>query len=154
MRGGMIVVSACLPMRGVYRGSAVAAVTLAALALASPARADRCDDLAAQLKAQIDGVAIGKTAANVIYLSHPAAKALRLGCPNRTVKNEVFGIAPQRKPSAEFQDLIASAAAIVSAPAASSIFASASGLPCSCVISGAMVSMRARIRSAALRITL
>jgi len=82
-------------------------------ALASPARADRCDDLAAALRSQIDGVTIGKTVANVIYLSHPAAKSLRLGCPSRTVKNEVFGIAPSRKPSASFQDVIASAAAIV-----------------------------------------
>ncbi|WP_031334927.1 hypothetical protein [Rhodopseudomonas sp. B29] len=109
----MIVVSACLPMRGVYRATCAAALALAALTLASPARADRCDDLALQLKSQIDGVGVGKTAANVIYLSHPAAKSLRLGCPSRTVKNEVFGSAPSRKPSAEFQDLIASAAAIV-----------------------------------------
>nr|WP_022719723.1 hypothetical protein [Rhodopseudomonas sp. B29] len=100
-------------MRGVYRATCAAALALAALTLASPARADRCDDLALQLKSQIDGVGVGKTAANVIYLSHPAAKSLRLGCPSRTVKNEVFGSAPSRKPSAEFQDLIASAAAIV-----------------------------------------
>ena len=81
--------------------------------LATPARADRCDDLAKQLKAQIAGLSVGKTAANAIYLSHPAAKALRLGCPSRTVKNEIYGRAPARKPSPEFQDLIASAAAIV-----------------------------------------
>jgi hypothetical protein len=92
----------------------VAALAFAALTLAAaPARADRCDDLAAALKSQIDGVSVGKTVANVIYLSHPAAKSLRLGCPSRTVKNEVFGIAPSRKPSAAFQDVIASAAAIV-----------------------------------------
>lgn len=90
-------------------GVAITAVTFAA----SPARADRCDDLAKQLKAQIDGIGIGKTAANMIYLSHPAAKALRLGCPSRTVKNEIYGQASARKPSPEFQDLIASAAAIV-----------------------------------------
>lgn len=96
-----------------WRAASAAAFALAALTIASPARADRCDDLAAQLKSQIDGVSVGKTVANVIYLSHPAAKSLRLGCPSRTVKNEVFGIAPARKPSAEFQDLIASAAAIV-----------------------------------------
>lgn len=90
-------------------GVAITAATFAA----SPARADRCDDLAKQLKAQIDGIGIGKTAANMIYLSHPAAKALRLGCPSRTVKNEIYGQAPARKPSPEFQDLIASAAAIV-----------------------------------------
>jgi hypothetical protein len=96
------------------RFARIAALTLTACLLAaSPARADRCDDLAAALKAQVDGIAIGKTVANVIYLSHPAAKSLRLGCPSRTVKNEVFGIAPSRKPSPEFQALIASAAALV-----------------------------------------
>ncbi|QDL98500.1 hypothetical protein FLL57_14835 [Rhodopseudomonas palustris] len=89
------------------------ALALAALTLASPARADHCDDLAKQLKAQIGGVGIGKTAANTIYLSHPAAKALRLGCPSRTVKNEIYGQAPARKPSPAFVELIASAAAIV-----------------------------------------
>ncbi|ABD08460.1 conserved hypothetical protein [Rhodopseudomonas palustris HaA2] len=107
----MIVVSAASsrPRRGALATLALAAFVLAA----SPARADRCDDLAAALKSQIDGVAVGKTVANVIYLSHPAAKSLRLGCPSRTVKNEVFGIAPSRKPSAAFQEVVASAAAIV-----------------------------------------
>ncbi|OPF92701.1 hypothetical protein [Rhodopseudomonas palustris] len=100
-------------MRGVYGATSLTVLTLAALTLATPARADRCDDLAKQLKAQIDGIGIGKTAANMIYLSHPAAKALRLGCPSRTVKNEIYGQASARKPSPEFQDLIASAAAIV-----------------------------------------
>lgn len=99
--------------RLVQTGSFAGAVALGVLLAASPARADRCDDLAQQLKSQIDGLGIGKTVANVIYLSHPAAKSLRLGCPSRTVKNEVFGIASTRKPSAEFQDLIASASAIV-----------------------------------------
>ncbi|QQM05436.1 hypothetical protein I8G32_04005 [Rhodopseudomonas palustris] len=105
--------STSLPMRGVYGATSLTVLTLAALTLATPARADRCDDLAKQLKAQIDGIGIGKTAANMIYLSHPAAKALRLGCPSRTVKNEIYGQASARKPSPEFQDLIASAAAIV-----------------------------------------
>ncbi|WP_322518056.1 hypothetical protein SR870_11335 [Rhodopseudomonas palustris] len=107
----MIVVSAALsrPRRAALAALALAALTLAA----SPARADRCDDLAQQLKSQIDSVSVGKTVANVIYLSHPAAKSLRLGCPSRTFKNEVFGIAPSRKPSVAFQEVVASAAAIV-----------------------------------------
>src|ERR1700744_26150 len=50
---------------------------------ATPARADRCDDLAAQLANQIDGIKVGITAAKVIYLSHPQAKELSLGCSNR-----------------------------------------------------------------------
>jgi len=47
---------------------------------ASPARADRCDDLAAQLKNQIDGLRVGQTAANLIYLAHPKAHEITLGC--------------------------------------------------------------------------
>ncbi|MGO3928424.1 hypothetical protein [Rhodopseudomonas pseudopalustris] len=107
----MIVLSAALSLPRFARLAALALT--ACLLAAAPARADRCDDLAAQLKSQIDGITIGKTIANVIYLSHPAAKSLRLGCPNRTIKNEVFGIAPTRQPSPAFQELIASAAAIV-----------------------------------------
>ena len=57
---------------------ALLAAAFLALSGASPARADRCDDLAAQLKNQIDGLTVGKTAANVIYLSHPQAKELSL----------------------------------------------------------------------------
>jgi hypothetical protein len=90
---------------------------LAALALATvaatPARADRCDDLASQLKNQIDGLAVGKTAANLIYLSHPQAKAITLGCASRNVTNQLFAKADSRKPKPAFLDLVASAAAIV-----------------------------------------
>jgi hypothetical protein len=99
--------------RAIARWPAVSVVALAALLAASPARADRCDDLAAQLKAQIDGIAIGKTAANSIFLSHPAAKQVRLGCASRNVKNEIAATADSRKPSPAFQQLVASAAAIV-----------------------------------------
>lgn len=80
---------------------------------ATPARADRCDDLARQLKSQIDGIGVGRTAANVIYLSHPAAKQLRLGCSNRSVTNELFAQSPTRKPAPAFIDVLASAGAIV-----------------------------------------
>jgi len=90
---------------------------LAAMALtvsgASPARADRCDDLAAQLKNQIDGLAVGKTAANVIYLSHPQAKQITLGCAGRNVSNQLFARAASRKPAPAFLDLVASASAII-----------------------------------------
>jgi hypothetical protein len=82
-------------------------------ALASPAHADRCDDLAKQLKSQIDGISIGRTAANVIYLSHPAAKQLRLGCTSRSVTNELFAQSSTRKPTPAFTDLVASAGAVV-----------------------------------------
>jgi hypothetical protein len=86
---------------------------LASLALASPAFADACDDLAAQLKGHIDGLAVGKTAANVIYLSHPAAKDLRLGCASRKVSNELLATSEIRKPKPEFVSLAARAAAVI-----------------------------------------
>jgi hypothetical protein len=88
------------------------AVALTALG-ASAARADRCDDLAGQLKNQIDGVAVGKTAANLIYLSHPQAKGLTLGCAGRNYSNQLFAKADSRKPKPAFLDLVASAAAII-----------------------------------------
>src|SRR5258706_13828607 len=62
---------------------ASASALLAALALlivagTSPARADRCDDLAGQLKRQIDGLAVSTPAPNVIFLSHPRASKTHL----------------------------------------------------------------------------
>ena len=86
---------------------------LAGMALASPARADRCDDLAVQLKGQIDGLAVGRTAANLIYLSHPLTTALTLGCAGRNVTNQLYAKADSRKPKPAFLDLVASAAAII-----------------------------------------
>ena len=99
------------------RTTFAALVLLAAAALtlfdATPARADRCDDLAAQLANQIDGLKVGITAANVIYLSHPLAKELSLGCANRKYSNELYAKADSRKPKPEFVQLVAGAAAIV-----------------------------------------
>jgi hypothetical protein len=96
---------------------AAAVSLLAALALAvagaSPALADRCDDIAGQLKNQIDGLQVGITAANVIYLSHPQAKDLSLGCSGRNYKNELYAKADGRNPKPAFFDLVGSAAAIV-----------------------------------------
>ena len=86
---------------------------LASIALACPAHADRCDDLAGQLKGQIDGLSVGKTAANVIYLSHPAAKQLRLGCASRKVSNELLATSETRKPKPEFISLVAKASAVI-----------------------------------------
>ena len=77
-----------------------------------PARADRCEDIANQLKSQIDGLKIQFPAANVIYLSHPAARELSLGCPNRKYANELYAKG-DRKPKQEFFNLVGSAAAIV-----------------------------------------
>ena len=86
---------------------------LALLATASPARADRCDDLANSLASQVDGLSVGRSAANVIYLAHPAAKQVRLGCAGRSVSNEFYAAADSRKPSPAFINLAASGAAIV-----------------------------------------
>ena len=86
---------------------------LASIALAPPAFADACDDLAVQLKGHIDGLSVGKTAANVIYLSHPAAKDLRLGCASRRVSNELLATSETRKPKPEFVSLVAKAAAVI-----------------------------------------
>jgi hypothetical protein len=90
------------------------AALLAAVALgASPARADRCDDIAGQLKSQIDGLKVGITAARVIYLSHPQAKELSLGCRGRDYSNELYAKADSRKPKPEFFELVANAGAII-----------------------------------------
>lgn len=89
------------------------AVTGLMAAAASPARADRCDDLAVQLKNQIDGLTVGKTAANVIYLSHPQAKELSLGCAGRSYSNQLFAKSDSRKPTPAFVDLVAGGAAII-----------------------------------------
>lgn len=88
----------------------LAAATMLA---SSPALADRCDDLAAQLRGQIDGLHVGKTAANAIFLSHPATTQLILGCSNRKFTNELIAGADSRKPKPEFYDLVARASAII-----------------------------------------
>ena len=91
----------------------LAATLLAsAMVAASPARADRCDDLAGQLKNQIDGLRVGQTAAGVIYLAHPNAREITLGCASRNFSNQLFAKA-DRKPSPAFLDLVASASAII-----------------------------------------
>jgi hypothetical protein len=89
------------------------ALSLLIVAGASPARADRCDDLAGQLKSQIGGLAVGKTAANLIYLSHPQAKQITLGCSGRNYSNQLYAKSGSRKPKPAFVDLAASAAAII-----------------------------------------
>ena len=91
----------------------VAALALLAVSGASPALADRCDDIANQLKGQIDGLKVGITAANIIYLSHPDVKELSLGCRGRNYSNELYAKADGRKPKPAFYELVATAAALV-----------------------------------------
>ena len=108
-----------MALRPGFRGrttfAALALLAAGALTLfeTTPARADRCDDLATQLANQIDGLKVGITAANVIYLSHPLAKELSLGCASRKFSNELYAKANSRKPKPEFLDLVASAAALI-----------------------------------------
>jgi hypothetical protein len=92
---------------------ALLAAMILSISAASPAHADRCDDLAKQLKGQIDGLGVGKTAANLIYLSHPLAKQVTLGCAGRSYSNQLFAKADSRKPSPAFLNLVASAAAVI-----------------------------------------
>jgi hypothetical protein len=89
-----------------------AALAVATFLAASDARADGCDDLAGQLKNQIDGLRVGQTAAGVIYLAHPSAHEITLGCASRNFKYQLFAKA-DRKPSAAFITLVASASAII-----------------------------------------
>ena len=75
------------------RGAIVVAAAITGLVtLAAPARADQCDDIAKQLAAGIDGLKVNFKAANIIYLTHPAAKELSLGCraQGQTYSNELY----------------------------------------------------------------
>ena len=100
----------CFP--GGTTTSLAAALAVAAILAASPARADRCDDLAGQLKNQIDGLRVGQTAAGVIYLAHPNAREITLGCASRNFSNQLFA-KTDRKSSPAFINLVASASAII-----------------------------------------
>jgi hypothetical protein len=103
------------PLHGVTQNTvALVLMAIVSLVLAPrPAHADRCDDLAAQLKNEIDGLTVGRTAANMIYLTHPAAKQVRLGCVSRNVTNELYAASDSRKPSPAFLNFVATASAIV-----------------------------------------
>ena len=105
-------------MRPDFRRSTMLAAALpAALALTvsavAPARADRCEDIANEVKGQVDGVKVGITTGRIIYLSHPHAKELSLGCHGANYSNELYAKAYGRKPKPEFLQLVASAGAII-----------------------------------------
>ena len=91
-------------------GAAIAAATLS---MASPARADRCDDLARQLAGQIDHLKTGETRGGVIYLTHPAAARATLGCSSRNRQNDFYAFTAAKKPSDAFIDFAATAAALI-----------------------------------------
>jgi hypothetical protein len=96
------------------RATALAATLTAFAALASPAHADQCDDIAKQLANGIDGLKVNFKAANIIYLTHPAAKELSLGCraQGQVYSNELYAKG-ERRPTPQFYDLVGSAAAII-----------------------------------------
>ena len=73
--------------------------------LASPARADRCDDSAKELANQVDRLKVNFRAANVVYLTHPAAKELSVGCRGDKYSIELFAKG-DRKPTPEFYALV------------------------------------------------
>ena len=89
-----------------------AALALAATLGASPAHADRCEDIAKELKNQIDGLKVSVNTGNMIYLTHPATKEFSLGCRGRNYSVELYAKA-DRKPKPAFFELIASAGALV-----------------------------------------
>lgn len=91
----------------------VIAAAVAMILATTSARADRCDDLAAQLANQIGGLTVGKVAANTIALSHPAVRSMHLGCRSRTVSNQIDASTEGKTPPAAFYDAIAGASALV-----------------------------------------
>jgi len=102
--------TSALPFR---RSILLAAIlTLFAAVAASPARADQCDDTAKQLAGAIDGLKVNFKAANIIYLTHPAATELSLGCRGKDYSNELYAKG-DRKLKPEFLSLVGSAAALI-----------------------------------------
>jgi hypothetical protein len=89
-----------------------AILTLFAALAASPARADRCDDTAKQLTEAIDGLKVNFKAANIIYLTHPAAIELSLGCRGADYSTELYAKG-DRKLTPDFLTLVGSAAAVI-----------------------------------------
>lgn len=89
-----------------------AALAFFAAFTASPARADRCDDTAKQLAEAIDGLKVNFKAANIIYLTHPAATELSLGCQGSQYATELYAKG-DRKLKSDFLNLVGSAAAVI-----------------------------------------
>ncbi|MDE2376715.1 hypothetical protein [Bradyrhizobium sp.] len=95
------------------RGAIVLAAALCGLvALASPASADRCDDSAKELANNIDKLKVNFRAANIVYMTHPLARELSVGCRGDNYSIELYAKG-DRKPKPEFIALVGSMAAIV-----------------------------------------
>ena len=89
-----------------------AALALFAAVGPSPARADRCDDIAKELANQIDRMKVAFKAANIVYLTHPSAKELSVGCRGDNYSIELYAKG-DRKPTPEFLTLVGAMAAVV-----------------------------------------
>lgn len=89
-----------------------AALGFCAMVGASPARADRCDDSAKELANNIDKLKVNFKAGNIVYLTHPLARELSVGCKGDKYSIELFAKG-DRKPSPEFIALVGAMAAIV-----------------------------------------
>jgi hypothetical protein len=89
-----------------------AALALVAVLGPSPARADRCDDIAKELANQVDKLKVNFKAANIVYMTHPSAKELSVGCRGNNYSIELYAKG-DRKPKPEFFALVGSMAAIV-----------------------------------------
>ena len=100
------------PRRQFRRPLLLAAALAMAAFQATPARADRCDDVAKQLANQLDGLKVNFKAANIVYLTHPAAKEMSLGCRGENYSIELYAKG-DRRPKQEFFNLVGAAAAIV-----------------------------------------
>jgi len=99
---GLFIMTLKLNVRGAIL---VAAAFTGLVALASPARADRCDDSAKELASQVDRLKVNFRAANVVYLTHPAAKELSVGCRGDKYSIELYAKG-DRKPKPEFYALV------------------------------------------------
>lgn len=96
-----------------FRRSILLAAALAVFAFAaSPARADRCDDSAKELANTIDKLKVNFKARNFVYLTHPLARELSLGCKGDKYSIELYAKGA-RKPTPEFISLVGAMAAIV-----------------------------------------
>ena len=98
--------------RPVLLAAALAVAVAVAAITSSPARADRCDDVAKQLAGQIDGVKVTLKARNIVYMTHPATKEFSIGCRGQNYSLELFA-KTDRKFKPEFLELVAKAGALV-----------------------------------------
>ena len=94
------------------RSAALAALALFVAFSASAARADRCDDIAKQLAGAVDGLKVNFKAANIIYLTHPAATGIVAGLPRQGILHRAL-CQDRSQDQTRVLDLVGSAAAVI-----------------------------------------